>query len=245
MIVTSETIILHQRKYSESSKILAVYTRDYGLCSLMAKGARRPKSKFGTALDPLSVSRVSFIKKPGTDLFVATDAEHSIRLKNLANHWEAMVSGLMIAETILSTQQPDAPNPELYDHIVRALELLNDAPSAWRLVFPLYLCALANHLGITPAGNYGAALAHCKDTYYLSIFDGQVRSDGVGFCFSHSSLEVLSELLCTDISAESLRIEATEEDLLVIEGFLVRYISHHLDRELLSRTGVLRQELSA
>ena len=44
-LVKTEGIILGETNYSESSKILKVLTKDYGMISIMSKGCRNIKSK--------------------------------------------------------------------------------------------------------------------------------------------------------------------------------------------------------
>lgn len=49
---TSEAFILHVRPYRETSALLSVLTEQYGCLSLIAKGARRPKSPHKGILQP-------------------------------------------------------------------------------------------------------------------------------------------------------------------------------------------------
>ena len=57
MIVQTEGLVLRNFRMSESSKVVIVYTRNFGKVRLVAKGARRPKSKFGASLEPLTWGR--------------------------------------------------------------------------------------------------------------------------------------------------------------------------------------------
>ena len=50
-LVATEAIILHAFDYSETSRILRLATRDVGVISALARGARRSRTRFGTALD--------------------------------------------------------------------------------------------------------------------------------------------------------------------------------------------------
>jgi len=45
-IVKIEGIVVGETLYSESSKILKVFTPKYGIISVMSKGCRKPKSIF-------------------------------------------------------------------------------------------------------------------------------------------------------------------------------------------------------
>ena len=75
MLVTTEAIVLRSRKQGDTSKIVSLYTRDYGFVDVIAKGAREMKSKFGSALEPFTLSKVTFYKKEGRDLYLLANAE--------------------------------------------------------------------------------------------------------------------------------------------------------------------------
>src|SRR2546429_2992470 len=49
-LVTTPAIVLQTYRYSETSKVVRLATRDLGVQSAIAKGALRPKSRFGAGL---------------------------------------------------------------------------------------------------------------------------------------------------------------------------------------------------
>src|SRR5256885_14988823 len=53
-LVTTPAVVLQTYRYSETSKVVRLATRDLGVHSAIAKGALRPKSRFGAALELLS-----------------------------------------------------------------------------------------------------------------------------------------------------------------------------------------------
>ena len=59
----TEGVILCSILKGEMSKILTVYTRDFGKLALIAKGAEGPKSKFGGILEHLSHLAIVFYMK--------------------------------------------------------------------------------------------------------------------------------------------------------------------------------------
>ncbi|MGB8880961.1 MAG: DNA repair protein RecO, partial [Solirubrobacteraceae bacterium] len=48
----TEAIVLRSIRYGEADRILHLYTTSYGRLSAIAKGARRPRSRFGARLEP-------------------------------------------------------------------------------------------------------------------------------------------------------------------------------------------------
>lgn len=61
MIYFSEAIVLKNYAYGEADSIVTYFTKDFGLINLFAKSPRKIKSKFGSSLEPLTYSRISFI----------------------------------------------------------------------------------------------------------------------------------------------------------------------------------------
>src|SRR5687768_5981665 len=67
-LVVTDAIVLHVQDYLESSRIVRMATREHGVQSVLARGARKPRSRYGSSLD-LFVSGVAhFTLKPGRDL---------------------------------------------------------------------------------------------------------------------------------------------------------------------------------
>src|SRR5215210_7237392 len=67
-LLVTDAIVLHVFDYLESSRILRLSTRDAGVQSVLARGARRPKSRFGGALDLFAEGVAQIHTKPGRDL---------------------------------------------------------------------------------------------------------------------------------------------------------------------------------
>src|SRR3982751_141228 len=67
-LVATDAVVLHAFSYLESSRILRLATRDAGVVSVLAKGARRASRRFGTAVDLFAEGQAQFYAKPGRDL---------------------------------------------------------------------------------------------------------------------------------------------------------------------------------
>ena len=48
-IIKTRGIVLRTMRMGETSRLVTLYTEDYGKLKVTAKGARKPKSKFGAA----------------------------------------------------------------------------------------------------------------------------------------------------------------------------------------------------
>ena len=78
-IVATDALILHAFDYRETSRIVRLATRDAGIVSVIARGARRPKSRFGSAFDLFTSGVAHFAMRPAADLHTLSgfDATHS------------------------------------------------------------------------------------------------------------------------------------------------------------------------
>ena len=75
MIVRTDGLVLRTHKMTETSLVVVVYTKSWGKVRLAAKGARRPKSRFGAALQPLTLGSYVYYRKEGRDLQTASEGD--------------------------------------------------------------------------------------------------------------------------------------------------------------------------
>src|SRR5689334_3473570 len=74
-VYTSEALILRTYKLGEADRIVVFLTRDRGKKRGVAKGARRQRSKFTGALEPLTEVQVAYFEKERRELVGLNYAE--------------------------------------------------------------------------------------------------------------------------------------------------------------------------
>ena len=67
-LLVTEAIVLHAFDYLESSRIIRLLTRDAGVQSVLARGARRSRGRDGSALDLFAEGSAQIYIKPNRDL---------------------------------------------------------------------------------------------------------------------------------------------------------------------------------
>jgi DNA repair protein RecO (recombination protein O) len=67
--ITSDALVLRTYKLGETSKVVVLLTRERGKLRAVAKGARGPRSRYQSALEPLSEVRVGLHGRQGAELF--------------------------------------------------------------------------------------------------------------------------------------------------------------------------------
>jgi DNA repair protein RecO (recombination protein O) len=68
-LITSEALVLRTYKLGETSKVVVLLTRERGKVRAVAKGARGPRPRYQSALEPLSEVRVGLHGRQGAELF--------------------------------------------------------------------------------------------------------------------------------------------------------------------------------
>jgi DNA repair protein RecO (recombination protein O) len=120
-LVPDRCICLRKTEFSETSQILTLFTRTYGIVRLMAKGAhRRTKagaSKFDGGIDFLDVGHAVFQHEPARDLPLIT--EWNLREGHLAlrKSLRGIYLGLYAAEMIDRLIEEHDAHPELFDRL--------------------------------------------------------------------------------------------------------------------------------
>lgn len=148
MIVKTEAIILRSMKYGETSRILTLYTRDFGRMSVIVKGARGAKSKFGSALDVMSHSAVVMYKKDQRELQLLTQADLIEQYRGIAEHPDRLMYGFALLEFLSATVHGEEAHEELYDVLASSLSALNDEGARPVNVLLHYLLRLIHLLGL-------------------------------------------------------------------------------------------------
>jgi DNA repair protein RecO (recombination protein O) len=143
---TTEAVVLHAFDYLESSRIIKLLTRDLGLRSALARGARRSAKRFGASIDLFVQGTAELEVKPGRDLDTLTSFDVSHTRASIGLDLSRFTAASAIAELILRFAKDDT-DEELYDVTVDALDRISVAiggaardaaiAGAWRILAAL------------------------------------------------------------------------------------------------------------
>ncbi len=142
-LISTRALVLQAFPYSETSKILRLFTLEHGLRSVIAKGAMRPKSKYGGVLEPFTEGWAAFYLKEGRDLHTLSGFDLVRSRQALGRSVAAFAGASLLAELVLRVATEEA-HPALYEALSDAWELIAAADEgevpgtvftgAWRLV---------------------------------------------------------------------------------------------------------------
>jgi len=119
--------LIHQRPYSETSQIINLFSRHYGRVDAIAKGSKRPKSKFKSFLQPFSPILVSWSGRSQLKTLRSVDISSGKQSNVSRKH---LMSAFYLNELILSFLTTADPYPDLFDAYSLAINNLSNADSS-------------------------------------------------------------------------------------------------------------------
>lgn len=221
MICKSKCVVLSSRKYSESSKILNVYTKDYGKLTLIAKGAFSPKSKFLGMVEMLNAVEVEFYFKQNREMHTLSNVDADIRFKNIKNDIELSTSAMICCELVNKTQNIGEINENIYLDLIESFKLIDLGLSFLSTL--KFINKIISHLG------YGL-INNADENLPFTYFDYQN-----GNLNNNSGVRLTeSETLCfiSLFHDEKVNIDIEKNDFLKIFNALIRFLKIHLDRNI-------------
>ncbi|MFW6170403.1 MAG: DNA repair protein RecO [Planctomycetota bacterium] len=144
----TRAIVVRVVDFSETSCVVTLFTREFGKIGALAKGARRPKSPFESALDLLAVCRIVFLHKSSESLDILTEAKLERRFRAGTRDLSRLYAGYYIAELLRDLTHAGDPQPALYEAAEAGLEELEGNLHVHRIVlrFEMLTLHLLGHL---------------------------------------------------------------------------------------------------
>lgn len=150
-MIQTEAIVLHGFDYRETSRIVRLATREAGVVSVIARGAKRPKSRFGQGLDLFTSGIAHVTIQPGRDLHTLTGFDATRARPELAASLERFAASAALGELCMRFASEDEGGA-IHDALAAGLDAIGVAgdtevggetlSAAWRLV---------SELGFAPA----------------------------------------------------------------------------------------------
>ena len=219
--------ILHGRDFRDTSRLLDVFTPDYGRVTLVAKGARSPRSKLQGILQPFSPLIISWSGKG--DVQTLTGAESVKSTINLSG--KQVMSAYYINELLQRLMTFHDPHPELFSIYQQTLEsfVSDDDELVLRRFEKHLLTEIGYGLNLEVESDTGTALIK-DEMYYYDLEKGPVNI---------KANEVNGELIISgqtllDMSAEKF---SCAQSLKEAKQLMRIILSHHLgDKPLKTRS---------
>ena len=167
-------------RYGEADRILHLYSKSRGRIGAIAKGARKPRSRFGGRLEPFF--RLDLVLHEGrSDLMTVTSATTVDGYPRLRSSGAALTAGARACDAVLRLLADGGSNPHGYNLLCRYLSLLDDPgqPRSAELE-----TALAFRLKLALAAGFAPELASCARCGEAEHFVGFSGAAGGVVCSS-------------------------------------------------------------
>lgn len=148
--VETTATILSTLAYGETSKVARLATRELGVVSALAKGARRPKSKFGVALQSLCEGQATIYLARHSDLHTLASFDVTAVPEAIAHNVDRYAIASVLGELMIRLA-PHERNVDLYEFFAHSLAVLTAVPEAAIDVVGLRsIWGLVKRLGFAP-----------------------------------------------------------------------------------------------
>jgi DNA repair protein RecO (recombination protein O) len=163
----TEAVVLRTIRYGEADRVLHLYSSTQGRVGAIAKGVRRPKSRFGGRLEPFF--RLDLVLHRGRGELATVTAAHTVAgHANLRSNGPALGAAARGCDAVLRLLDGEEANPAAYNLLCRYLALLDgQEPPSGVSPFPAVDgaaglgTALAFRLKLALAAGFSPELAAC------------------------------------------------------------------------------------
>lgn len=225
----SEAVVLRSIRYGDADRILHLYSADRGRVNAIAKGARRPKSRFGGRLEPFF--RLDLLLHEGRgELLTVTQAGTVDGYPRLRGGAATLTAAARACDAVLRLLDAAEPNPPAYNLLCRYLTLL-DGPARADAAGPA--TAVSFRLKLALAAGFSpelSACARCGEADHLVGFSGAaggvvcVACEAGSFPLSEGAHAFMVEAIAQPL-AEAPRAE--EAELRQAERAIREILEHH------------------
>jgi DNA repair protein RecO (recombination protein O) len=114
MVQCCEALTLRTYPFAEAHKVVVFLTREFGQLRGVAYGAKNSRSRFGTALEPLTIVRVTFRRGEHQELADIQNCEIICPSPAYASDWERQLYLGYIAEILVEFSREQVAGERLF-----------------------------------------------------------------------------------------------------------------------------------
>jgi DNA repair protein RecO (recombination protein O) len=200
----TEAVVLRSIRYGEADRVVHLYSATRGRIGAIAKGSRRPKSRFGGRLEPFF--RLNLILYEGRgDLSTVTGAATVNGHPRLRSDGPALLAAGRACDAVLRLLDSGEPNEPAYHLLCNHLALLDVDPA----LASAPGAALAFRLKLALAAGFSPELgscARCGEADHITAFSGAAGGvvcascEGDGFPLSEEAHRFMVKALARPLS---------------------------------------------
>lgn len=146
-ILKTEAIVLSKLDYSNSSKIVHLYTKDFGKISAIVKAGRTAKSKIGMMVDPPNYLNIIIYKKVTRDVQLMSNADIIEHYPNIKEDFDKLRFCYAILELLNNLTVENESNEKLFRGVVKMLSLINIGKEEASVLFGRFFLFFLKEIG--------------------------------------------------------------------------------------------------
>ncbi|OIJ16703.1 DNA repair protein RecO [Anaerobacillus alkalilacustris] len=169
MLQKVEGIVIRTTDYGEANKILTLYTRELGKIGVMARGAKRPKSRLSSISQLFTHGTYVFQKTTG--LGVLNQGEIINSFRDLRADIFLTAYGAYIVELLDKLTEQNEINPYLYELLFQILKYIDEGYD-YEILTRIFEMKMLKVAGV---GIHIDGCAHCgtqEGEFFFSIKEG-------------------------------------------------------------------------
>lgn len=225
-IVKTEGIVIGETNYSESSKILRVFTKDYGLVSIMAKGCRNLKSKIRGVSSKMVYANFQFhYKENGISTLISADIIDTLR--NILTDIDRISYASYLLDLTEQVYKHSYAN-EIYPILIATILKINEKYDHEVLTI-IYELKLLDYLGIRPNVDGCSICGSSKNIITISTSDGGYICQNCyhnGKIYSNKTIQLIRMFIYLDIT-QITKLDIKTETKKELNEFIDEYYDEY------------------
>ena len=154
-MIKIEGIIVGEQNYSESSKILKIFTKDLGIISVLSKGCKKPKSSLREGSNKLIYANFDIsYKENGLSTLIGIDIIEIFKnivmdFHDLAKKMYAFTVIDITMQVLAQKQIDDDEVKDIYDILISSLKKINEGLNP-KIIMDIVMIKYLKFLGVLP-----------------------------------------------------------------------------------------------
>ena len=152
----TKAIVLKSQRWGEADRIVTLYSEQVGKVRGIARGARRMKSRFGSALEPFRLIDVTLFEKNAESLARVSQADITESFGVLRENLALMTAAARMVNVIQALTPDRDPNTDIFQALIDGLSSLESGSDS-------ELCALLFQIHILGHTGFRPQIDHCAE----------------------------------------------------------------------------------
>jgi DNA repair protein RecO (recombination protein O) len=238
MLTRTEGIVLRTIPYGEADLIVTYLTPDFGILKVFAKSPRKIKSRFGSSLEPLTHSRISFWGREDAPLPRLTQSDILNSFQSLREKFSCFLKISELLELMLSFLPERDVNKKVYTLLLNTLRMLPELQNV-TLLLTSFKIKFLHLVGFAPKLDACGRCGTRGYSFYLA--QGSIMCEGCAhgidspLKISPAAVKCYSDLLSWDIT-KIHRIRPSDALLTELSALITLQVKYILSKPLKSET---------